>query len=138
MKLIIAGSRSITDYAAVREAVIRSGLWVLHKHELEIVSGMAGGVDTLGEEFARKNGLVLHRRPAKWGDIDVTGAVVRKRYDGKLYNAVAGHWRNEEMAQESKALVAVWDGVSTGTQDMIKRAYKHKLFVYVYNLKEQR
>jgi hypothetical protein len=57
---------------------------------------------------------------------------------GKPYNAAAGHWRNGDMARFANALVAVWDGHSNGTRDMIEQAYRHSLFVYVHNLKEKR
>ena len=53
-KLIIAGSRSITDYATLRKAIIMSGLWDVHKTAIEVVSGKAKGVDTLGEEGSRQ------------------------------------------------------------------------------------
>jgi hypothetical protein len=137
MKLIVAGSRTIKEYGIVRQAIIDSGLWALHKHKLEIVSGGAGGVDTLGEEFAEKNGLILHRMPADWDNIDKPGAVVKYR-KGKPYNAAAGHWRNCDMAKFADALVAVWDGYSKGTKHMIEQGYYHELFVYVHNTREKK
>lgn len=137
MKVIVAGSRSIKDYGIVRQAILDSGLWALHKRKLEIVSGGAGGVDTLGEEFATRNGLVLHRMPADWDSVDKPGAVIRYR-NGKPYNAAAGHWRNEDMAKFANALIAVWDGYSNGTKDMMKQAYDRDLFVYVHNMKEKK
>ncbi len=45
MKTIIAGSRSIHDYALVVSAVARCG-WRI----TEVLSGAAQGVDTLGAE----------------------------------------------------------------------------------------
>jgi len=131
MRTIIAGSRSITDighiYNAIDEAKTVMGIIVM-----EVVSGGASGVDALGEQWAMEIGAPIKRFPAQWEDLDAPGAVVRTRRDGKKYNVLAGFARNEQMAQYADALVAVWDGVSTGTQDMIKRAKRHGLLVYVY------
>ena len=37
------------------------------------------------------------------------------------------------MAQYADVCVIIWDGESNGSQDMLKRARKHGLQVYVYN-----
>lgn len=103
MKLVIAGSRGITDYEVVRSAVIASGYWKQHKHSLEIVSGMARGVDSLAVEFARRNGLNLWEFPADW----------------EQYGKSAGYIRNREMGQFCDAVIAIWDGKSPGTKHMI-------------------
>lgn len=135
MKLIIAGSRSITSYATLRQAIIMSGLWDEHKKAIEVVSGKAKGVDTLGEEFASKAGLKVHDKPADWDNIKAPGAVVKTRYDGKKYNALAGHWRNEEMAQIADAALILWDGKSTGSLDMLHRMLALGKPVYLYALR---
>ena len=38
------------------------------------------------------------------------------------------------MAAYAEALIAVWDGVSGGTKDMIERAKAHGLKVYIHNV----
>jgi hypothetical protein len=134
-KLIIAGSRSIKDYAILRAAIIASGLWKEHGKKIQVVSGKAPGVDTLGELFAEKAGLKVHSKPAKWDDIKAPGAVVRTRYDGKQFNALAGHWRNEEMAQMADACLIVWDGKSTGSLDMLHRMVALDKPVWLYPLR---
>lgn len=136
MKLIIAGSRSITDYQAVKTAVVESGLWRQYKHSIEVVCGEAKGVDLLGRQFAEKNGLVVHSFPADWDDIKALGAVVRvQQSTGLLYNAVAGHWRNQEMANFADGLLLIWDGKSTGSKDMLKRALKKNLQIRAFTWK---
>ena len=115
MKLIIAGSRTITSYALVRQAIIDSGLWRDYKHELEIVCGMARGVDLLGKQFAERNGLVCHEFPADWDK----------------HGKAAGHIRNKEMGDFADALVAIWNGRSRGAQGMIQYMKKLGRFVYV-------
>jgi hypothetical protein len=125
MRLIIAGSRGVTDYAIVREAVIASGLWKQYAHQLEIVSGMARGVDLLGKEFALKNNLTLHEFP-------VTSE------DWNKHGKKAGMLRNICMGEFSDALVAIWDGKSRGTKQMIDWATTHGLFVYVHTVEENK
>lgn len=115
-KLIIAGSRTITNYEDVRQAVIKSGYWAQYRHELEIVSGCARGVDQLGERFAEYNGLVCHRFPADWNK----------------YGKRAGCLRNIQMGEYSDLLVAVWDGKSRGTKQMIEWSEQNGLGVYVH------
>lgn len=130
MKVIIAGSRSITDIKYVSGAVRRSKFIIT-----EVVSGGAEGVDKLGEEYSR---IVLLKEPkiflADWKNIDVPGAVIRSNYYGE-YNAIAGHQRNEQMGDYADALIAVWDGVSTGTRHMISYMKKIGKPVFVYSIK---
>lgn len=116
MKIIIAGSRSITDSAAVERAVKSSGF-----KATVIFSGMARGVDTLAVQYARSRGLPVERFYAAWKDKD--GALDRS----------AGMKRNAKMAAYADALVAIWDGKSGGTEDMIERmsALRKPVFTYV-------
>lgn len=133
MRLIIAGSRSITDYEAVRLGMIQSGLWKKYKKELEIVCGMAPGVDLLGLEFAKNNELAWYEYPAPWDDIKAPGAVVRTHPGtGHMYNAAAGSWRNQDMADNSDGLLLLWDGTSKGSKDMLAIARKKGLETYAY------
>lgn len=113
MKTIIAGSRDIDDLHLVRDAVRRSGFDVS-----EVVSGRARGVDRVGEEWAFLNDIPVRLFPANW---DVHGKA-------------AGAIRNAEMADYSEALIAVWDGKSKGTKNMIDIANRKNLKVYVLNL----
>lgn len=110
MKTIVAGSREITDYQIVHDAVY-SCPWVI----TEIVSGGARGVDTLGEQAAAAFGIPVKVFPADW----VT------------HGRAAGPIRNQQMAAYATALIAIWDGKSTGTLNMIKQAERLKLRVQV-------
>lgn len=135
MKVIIAGSRSIKNYSIVRAAIIESGLWNRYGKSIIVVSGKANGVDTLGEEFAKKAGLEVISKPAAWDNTKAPGARVQTRkWDGKKYNALAGHWRNEEMAIEADAALIVWDGKSTGSLDMLDRMIAKGKDVYLFPL----
>lgn len=118
-KIIIAGSRLIDSYQDVVDGMVASGFWKDYKRTLEVVSGRAAGVDKLGERFAKRNGLVIHPFPAAWDDIEAPGAVIRYNRAGKPYNVLAGLWRNHEMGDFADILLAIHNGKSTGTQDMI-------------------
>ena len=131
MKVIVAGSRQIMDYQLV-SAVISNTLPKYNIQITEIVSGCAGGVDSLGEQWALANGIKVEPFPALWDDLTVPNALIRTNKYGKEYNARAGFQRNEAMAQYADVLIAVWDGKSRGTKDMIKAARSNNLAVYVY------
>lgn len=111
MKVIIAGSRDVTEYQAVVKAILDSGIEVT-----TVVSGGARGVDRLGERYARETDLDLEIFKADW---DTHG----KR---------AGYLRNVEMSKNADALIAIWDGKSRGTKHMIDIATGRKLRVYVH------
>ena len=110
MRVIIAGSRGINDYATVRDAVQRSGFPISR-----VVSGMAKGVDTLAVRFATDTGLPCDRFLAEW----------------RKWGRSAGYKRNVQMAKNADALIAVWDGQSTGTRHMIDVAKAHGLRIFV-------
>lgn len=112
MRVIIAGSRTITDPAVLREAIYASGFDIT-----EVVSGTAGGVDSMGENWARRNNIPVRRFPARWKEL----------------GRGAGYARNIEMAAYGEALIAVWDGRSRGTQHMIRTARELERLVFVYN-----
>ncbi len=116
MKCIIAGSRSITDYNLVKEAVQASGFLDDDLSEFEVVSGMARGVDTLAILYSKEYKLKLHKFPANW----------------ELHGKKAGILRNIEMGEFSDALIAIYDGKSKGTRQMIDWAKKNGLRVYVH------
>jgi hypothetical protein len=110
MRVIIAGSRGINDYIMVCHAVQRSGFSISR-----VLSGMAGGADTLAIRYATENGLPLDPYPAQWGK----------------WGRSAGYKRNVQMALNADALLAVWDGRSRGTQHMIQVAKARGLQVFV-------
>jgi hypothetical protein len=126
MRTIIAGSRDITDYDIIKQAVLGSGFEIT-----EVVSGCARGVDQMGERWANEHGVPIAKFPANWNDIDIPGAVAKTNKYGKKYNAVAGHWRNAKMAKHADALIAIWDGKSRGTKNMIDLARKRGLQIFI-------
>jgi hypothetical protein len=117
MRVIIAGSRHIHDRNVLNEA-LRSCPFA---EEIEtVISGGCKGVDRLGEEWARENSKKLVVIRAKWDE----------------YKNSAGPIRNSVMAQAADALIAIPNpnGPSKGTDDMIKKAKRYGLLVYVHHV----
>lgn len=113
MKTIIAGSRSITNYKVVEEAIKESGFTIT-----EVVSGCARGVDRLGESYGLNNDIPIKKFEPDWS-----------------LGKIAGILRNKRMGDYAIALIAIWDGESTGTKHMIDYAKKKGLVVFVKTVK---
>ena len=112
MRMIVAGSRTIRDYDLVAECVEQC----YGPDDIsEIVHGGADGVDTLADEWATWHGI----RKAVFDPSDPHS---RTQYSWKKDGLKAGPKRNREMACYGDALVAVWDGVSSGTKSMVSEA----------------
>ena len=113
MRTIIAGSRNSDDYEIVKEAIASAG-WL----PTVVISGGAKGVDALGEKWAEDNGIPVERFKPDW----------------KQFGRGAGPVRNRQMAENAEALIALWDGQSRGTGDMIAIAKEVGLKVFVYDI----
>jgi hypothetical protein len=109
MRTIIAGSRSITNRTIVARVVDLCD-W----QPTVVLSGAAAGVDRLGEDWAKANGLMVARYYADWS----------------RHGNAAGVLRNRKMADNGEALIAIWDGTSPGTKSMIGEATKRRLRVF--------
>lgn len=130
-KVIIAGSRRYTDKLKV---YLYSAL-VIQKYansteKVEIVSGHAPGADRIGEMFAELSEYPLSLFPAKWQDLTVDNCKIANGKSGP-YNVLAGFNRNQQMADYADVLIAFPSGKSSGTYDMISRAKKAGLDVWV-------
>lgn len=126
MKTIIAGSRTNVTQADVLKAMNDAPFKIT-----EVVSGTAKGADTFGELIANANGVPVKQFPADWKNLDVTPCKVKQNRYGK-YNALAGHNRNRDMAEYAEALVAVWDGKSPGTRNMIQTMNNLGKEIYIH------
>lgn len=89
MRLIVAGSRTITDAALVTDAIAQSG-WT----PTVVIEGEAPGVGMLARAWAEARGIPVEAYPA----------------DRDCYGCSAEPRRNGQMAAAGEALVAVWDG----------------------------
>lgn len=114
MRVIIAGCRDIFGETArrfVSEAISESG-W---KSQInEVIHGAASGIDTAAGEYCKDRWKVT-AVPAEWDK----------------YGKSAGPIRNRQMAAMGDALIAVWDGKSRGTRNMISEATALGLKVFV-------
>ena len=114
-RVIIAGGRQFNDYALLSAKCdgILSQKRITHK--IIIISGTARGADTLGEQYARERGYTLRQFPADWNQ----------------FRKSAGYLRNCQMADNADALIAFWDGESSGTKNMVEIARERNLAVRV-------
>lgn len=126
MKVIIAGCRSPFRYNGyakwgaqlIELAVYKSGFQIT-----EVVSGLAPGIDIIAASLALNLNANLKTIPAQW----------------KAFGDDAGTIRNGEMARYVRltsdpapgGLIAIWDGESDGTHDMINQARRYGLRIHV-------
>lgn len=106
MRVVIAGCRDIDGWFA-REAVERGvELFELEYGVVdEVLHGGARGVDMAGAEWASRHRVWTHQFLADWD----------------RWGRSAGPRRNGQMANYGEGLIAVWDGESRGTGDMIRQ-----------------
>lgn len=111
IRIIIAGTRSFNDYALLRKTMC-SLFGQVPPAQMEIVSGHCPtGADSLGELFARRNGIRLTLFPADWAK----------------YEKAAGPIRNKQMAEYAVPdgyCIIFWDGKSRGSRNMVAEAKK--------------
>lgn len=124
MRIIIAGSRTFTDYPLLCETMDRLTC-NLDKKKLVIVSGGAKGADKLGEQWAFERGI---------GTVEIFHA------DWTKHDKSAGPIRNGEMVDSCRpgkdVAVFFWDGSSLGTKDCLRKAKKRGLKVRVISFKK--
>lgn len=121
MKTIIAGSRSVINYRAVRAILNNYHTFANWDHApaiTEVVSGCCRGPDLFGEWWAEEYDIPIKRFPAYWNT------------EGRS----AGYKRNERMAMYADNLIAFWDGHSKGTHHMIDLANRQGLYVHIHTM----
>ena len=101
MKLLIAGSRSITEFDLSP---------YISDDVDEIIAGGASGVDALAEKYADDHRISKH--------------IIRPKYH--LYKRAAPIKRNAEMIEIADKILVIWDGKSKGTLSTINYAKKIK------------
>lgn len=162
LRIIIAGSRFFEDYNLFESTMFKVlfhlnkeypqyNILVINKEErlfkinpcnLEIISGMAKGADTLAVRFANKYNLALKEFPADWNNLNVLPCRVITNSYGS-YNALAGHKRNRDMAVYASSddafgvLVLFWDGKSKGSKNMKSQAVAFGLEIYENTINRQ-
>lgn len=114
MNLAVIGSTQFNDYDAMTAVI--DALRQIYDVKL-IVSGGAKGADTLGEIYAKDNGIKTLIFPADWD----------------RYGKSAGFRRNVTIWDNADAGVAFWNGVSKGTAHSFKISEKQKKKLYVFD-----
>lgn len=116
MKTIIAGTRTFAKPMFLAHAIATCKF---AKQITTVVSGGARGIDALGEAWAKEQNIPIERYPADWN----------------AYGKKAGPMRNRVMAENADALIAIWDGESNGTRNMIEEASNRGLKLHVVTFK---
>lgn len=139
LRIVIAGSRFFNDYKTLEKVTIKklfelnkmypqlnlltidreNNLYKINRENLEIISGMASGADSLAVQFANNS--------ADWDNLEVSPCKIMENSHGR-YNALAGHNRNRAMAEYATSddnfgvLILFWDGKSKGSKNMKNQA----------------
>ena len=115
-KVIIAGTRTFTNYKKLKESCDKL---LANRHpDVTIVCGMARGADLLGKRYAEEKGYGVLEYPADWDK----------------FGKYAGRERNNRMGQVANALIAFWDGKSRGTSHMIGVAQRKGIPVRIIDV----
>lgn len=119
--LCVFGSRKITKAGLVQQ-VISEGLleFGLRVRDIDLlIHGDAAGVDRLSGDWARRFGIPIDTYPAAWKK-KVPGQPWKKGPYG-YFNPLAGHNRNQILAETASVFVGISRDGSTGTADMRNR-----------------
>lgn len=133
MNIAVVGSRKFKNYEYMKEILDR----VLAKYgPFTLVSGMADGADSLAIAWYARTGSLPQPiyHPAKWGDVDRPGAVIKMDKHGEPYDAAAGFYRNQFIVDDADVVIAFMDkdNPTSGTSDTIKKAKKKGIPVYIF------
>lgn len=122
-KILVCGSRTARDYEYVKELLFDLTKVFAEDDSPLIIVGGAAGVDSFAEKAAIDLGINYVVYPADW----------------TRYGNAAGPIRNQEMLdkEDPNLVVAIWDGESRGTLDMIKKSIKYGVDVVVYPLNKK-
>jgi hypothetical protein len=133
--IVVAGSRSITDYAKFKSILEDYICIEFPRAKIIFITGEApSGPDDMIIRWCRENGYAWTGYPADWDDISAPGSFVKRNKRGNLYNAVAGHQRNRAMAEAATSVIVFWDGKSPGTRNMIAEAERCQITPKVFIL----
>lgn len=111
MKVLISGSRTITDFEVVAKVIKDSPFTIT-----QILHGGANGVDILAGKWARRVGIPVRIFIPEW----------------KKLGKKAGIFRNQQMVKEADGVIAIWDGSSKGTKSVIDYSRKCGKPLYIY------
>lgn len=125
MKVLISGSRSISDFRMVEHAIDRSRFRISF-----VYTGDGLGPEHLGQHWAKLNKVpfeVVRPNLKLYGEEILLGRKI----------PLAMEYRNQELANLSEAAILVWDGESAGTMDLLERCQRRNIPVHVHRPKDQ-
>lgn len=119
MKIAIIGSRKFPKYLY---DIFANKIALAYYHDVELIisGGALKGADQFAKYFANTQNIQLLEYKANWDK----------------YGKVAGLIRNTTIVEEADMIIAIWDGESKGTLDVIRKARKMKkdtLIMYFLN-----
>jgi len=117
MRVIIGGSRSISDPLALEAAIKQASFAIT-----SVITGDSKGVDSLVEAWAKNQDIPLTIMPVEWS-----------RYGGR-----AEQIRNEQVAELADGCILIWDGFSHGTNHLRDIIQRRGLQLCVYQCNPQR
>lgn len=128
VRLVVSGTRDLERAGScLSRAFWEFGIgspWVGSDDGIDlIIHGGSGNVDIAARDLGTRCGIRVAEFTADWANLGRS----------------AGPIRNKEMAEVGTHLLAVWDGESRGTKNMINEALNAGLHVMVYQVnKKQR
>jgi hypothetical protein len=108
MNVGVIGGRDFDDYELMKKTL---KLFPITR----VISGGAGGADTLAEQYATEHNIPKKIFHAQWD----------------LFGKKAGFLRNTTIVENSELIIAFWDGRSRGTRDSIGKANKLKKSTFI-------
>lgn len=116
MRTIIAGGRDVP--ASIAEGLVKASIeasgWA--NQITQVIHGDALGIDRAAGRVCEGTYRV-RAVPADWS-----------------LGKAAGPIRNRKMAEMADALIAIWDGKSRGTKNMIETAERRGLKVFIHRI----
>lgn len=113
MKVLITGDKIIVKYDIIKDIIDNSKINIS-----ELVSDGIKGICTLAENYAVQKNINIKRMKPNYS-----------------HGISCIEINRMKMLDYSDAIIAIWDGESKGTKDMIEYATKKGLSLHIYKVK---
>lgn len=114
MRVVIAGSRNLKIGPVALSSLVHTAPF--YNEMTQILSGGASGIDSYAAMYADHYGIPFTEYRPEY-----------RKYTAKAAPII----RNKAMADNADALIAVWDGKSRGTRNMIDEAKARNLKIHL-------
>ena len=147
MKWIITGSRSINRETTFRcldhlyDSRISNHFHdsLTHVYHGNCINSPDVHSEEWFKSYCNNNALQIIGMSAKWNNLTEHPLKIKYNYKGEPYNALAGFNRNKKMLEFlsfEDFVVAIWNGKSSGTLDMITQSFD-KVNQIVFNVNQK-